>query len=842
MVYRNHYYQINMKIAFVFNFIVALLWFSSVNAQIEDQSVLLTDYKKNIEIPFEKVYLHLDRLYYSAAEDVWIKAYLVDAITNKLSNNSSNLNIELISSGSKIIKRLVLRIDHGVGAGDIHLGDSLASGNYLIRAYTNWMRNFGDVFFFKKEIVIENQMDIKSLNQPDKKESNEKVDVQFFPESGPLIENVHTLVGFKAVNSLGFGCSVSGWVFSSLGDTVTSFTSTHLGMGSFFLFPRKGLKYFATGYAGNGITFKVELPNASETGYSIKVSDINKDYFRVTIKTNQETLDKFPLNEIVIVGTSHNSLCITAKVKVRAINNPVILPKKEFPEGVAQITLMDTIGKTYCERLYYVHPKENYRMSIIPDHEVYAPRQKVTLQIAVKDTSDNPVPANLSVSVVDGNQIEVFEKKPDIISYLLLESEIRGYIEQPFYYFDTTIIGRYQALDNLLLTQGWRNFIWNNIADKATIFNYPAEEGITVSGRLRRIWADKPIPGANISMALLGNDKPLYKVTQTDSSGKFYFDGLDFTGPQNLLLCATDKKDNGEGLILLDSIFTEPAPANFNQAHKSETTANNIPGNIDVHNIIHASDYNEISNYRKKAEQKYNILKQYHITDTIALSEVEVKARKTVKENADGHIRLYGLPDYSLKVTETMATNYRDPIQTLQGRLSGFNITGDQSHGYKFIYHGQKGEPLFLIDGKVVDIETFQSLPVNAIDKIEVIKDGGKLSLYGFRGSFGVISVLTKRGINGPLPPVLNLINQRVNGYYQTRTFYTPRYDVKKPEYEKPDLRTTIHWEPNVVTDEDGNATISFFNADNKTIIKVDVEGIAEPGIPLAGKTSFDVK
>ncbi|MCX6262344.1 MAG: carboxypeptidase-like regulatory domain-containing protein, partial [Bacteroidia bacterium] len=239
------------------------------------------------------------------------------------------------------------------------------------------------------------------------------------------------------------------------------------------------------------------------------------------------------------------------------------------------------------------------------------------------------------VSVVDGNQIEGFEKKPDIISYLLLESEIRGYIEQPFYYFDTTIIGLYQALDNLLLTQGWRNFVWNNLPDEAIKFNYPAEEGFTVSGRLRREWADKPIAGANISMALLGNDKPYYKVTQTDSAGKYYFDGLDFTGPQNLLVYATDKKDKGEGLILLDSIFMEPAPVNLNQAQKSETTAKNIPSNIDVPNLIQVSNYNEISNYMKEAEQKHNILKKYHITDTIALSEVEVKARGPEKENAD---------------------------------------------------------------------------------------------------------------------------------------------------------------------------------------------------------------
>jgi hypothetical protein len=845
-----------MKIAFVFNLMIELLWFSSINAQIEDQSVLLTDHKKNIEIPFEKIYLHLDRLYYSAGEDIWIKAYLVNARTNELSEASNNLNIELISYGSKIIKRLVLRIDNGIGAGDIHLEDSIPSGNYLIRAYTNWMRNFGDVFFFKKEIVIENQMDIKSLNQPDHEEINEKVDVQFFPEGGPLIENVYTLLGFKAVNSSGIGCEVKGQVISSLGDTVASFAGTHLGMGSFFFLPKKGLKYFATGYAGNGITFRAERTNASETGYSIKLSDINNDYFRVTIKTNQETLNKFPLNEIVIVGTSHNSLCITAKVKVRLIDNPVILPKREFPEGVALITLNDTIGKTYCERVYYIHQKKNYHISIIPDQEVYAPRQKVTLQIAIRDTSDNPVSANLSVSVVDGNQIEGFENKPDIISYLLLESEIRGYIEQPFYYFDTTIIGRYQALDNLLLTQGWRNFVWNNLPDKPIKFNYPAEEGITVSGRLRRVWADKPIAGANISLALLGNAKPSYKITQTDSMGKYYFDGLDFRGPQNLMVYATDKKDNGEGLILLDSLFRDPAPIKYDQANKTEAKNKSTFNNIYVTNLIQVSNYNEISNYKKTAEQKHDILKKYNITDTINLNEVEVKARRPEKENADIHLRPYGVPNFSLTVTDRMFSS-PDVFQLLQGRVDGLVIFGDRYTGYQFIFRGQAsghnltsgngylqeaGQPLFLIDGNEVEYATILAIPVTAVDKIEVIKDGGKLALYGFRGSFGVISVLTKRGSNGPLPPVLNFINQRVYGYYQARTFYKPRYDIKKPEYEKPDLRTTIHWEPNVVTDEEGNATISFFNTDSKTIIKVDVEGIAEPGIPLAGKMSFYVK
>ncbi len=807
----------------------------TINPQTENQVPLADRNKKNIEITFEKVYLHLDRPYYSSGEDIWIKAYLVDALTNKLSDNSNNLYVELVSPDSKIIKQIILRMDKGTGSGDMHLEDSIASGNYQIRAFTRWMRNFGEIFFFKKVIVIENHIGVTALNQPQQEESNKKVDVQFFPEGGPLIDNVYTLLGFKAINSSGYSCNVTGKVFSSLGDTITSFSSTHLGMGSFFFLPKKGLKYFATGYAGNGIPFKVELPDALETGYSIKVSDINKDYFRVTIKTNQETLDQFPLNEILVIGTSHNSLRITAKTKVRTIDNPVILPIKEFPEGIALITLMDTSGKTYCERMYYVHQKENYRISIIPDNEVYAPRQEISLQISVKDTSDKPVSANLSVSVVDGNQLNGFEQKSDICSYLLLESEIRGYIEQPYYYFDTTIPDHYKALDNLLLTQGWRNFIWNYLPYTVTNPEYQPETGITVSGKLRRKWTDKPIANAKISMGLFEDNQSSFKYTQTDSTGKYYFEGLNFTGQKDIVVCAADKKGIGEGLISLDSIFGDTAPVTYKLMHKSETKVNEIKNLNEIPSNL------EISDYKEEAVRKYNIHKKYHITDTIGLNEVVVSARRPIKENADGHFRMYGEPDYSYTITDKMA-GFSDAFQTLAGRVAGLYITGDHNHGYSFMFRGMVGQPLFLLDNREVSYETIEAIPVSAIDKIEIIKESGKLALYGMRGSFGVISVLTKRGNNGPILPVLYSIYHRVHGYYQARTFYSPKYNVPQPEYNKPDLRTTIHWEPNVVTDSDGNATVSFFNTDNKAIIKVDVEGIVEPGSPLVGRTSFESK
>lgn len=809
--------------------------FTAIKARAECQDSTAAEYIRNMEIPVEKVYLHLDRPYYSAGDDIWFKVYLVDGLTNKFSDNSNNLYVELISPESKIIKRLNIRIDKGIGTGDFNLKGSIESGNYLIRAYTNWMRNFGETFFFEREIVIENQNSTKVLNQPKQEESNEMVDVQFFPEGGPLIENVNTIIGFKAINASGYGCNVKGKVISSVGDSVASFSGTHLGMGSFTFISKKGLNYFAVGYSDNGIPFKVKLPDAIKTGYSLKVSDVDKDFFSVTIKTNQETLDQFPLQEMVIVGTVRNSLCVTAQFKVKDLTNQVYIPKNEFPDGIARMTLMDKTGKIYCERIFNIRTKENYKISVVPDNKVYTPKQKVTLHISVKDTSNNAVPAYLSVSVVDGNQVKDLENKSCISSYLLLESEISGNIEQPYYYFDPTVTDRYNALDNLLLTQGWRNYTWDYLSDTTLTFGYPVEKGLNVSGRLRLILADKPIVNANISM-YLGNTKytSLFKVTTTDSKGKYNFEGLNFTGRQNIMLCATNKLGMNNGLLSLDSIYPTPAPVNYNLANKHEKIVKDF------------SELNELSRNEKETSLKYNNQERYHLTDTIPLNEISILGRKP--KNEDGHPRLYGEPDFSLTVTDKMY-GYPNVIQALKGRVAGLYITGDPIIGYGISfrrsgYSTKSGgqTPLLQIDGREATLNEVLSLPVLAVDKIEVLKDGGKLALYGFRGSFGVISIFTKRGDYEPPKSGLYSINQPVYGYYRSRTFYSPKYDVQKPENEKPDPRTTIHWEPNVVTGTDGNATVSFYNADNKTNVIVDVEGIAESGIPLTGKTNYTVK
>ena len=111
----------------------------------------------------EKVYLHVDRQSYYPGDDIWFKAYLIDASDQLLSSNSMNLHVELISPGLQIIDSRIIKLENGLGNGDFHLSEKLQSGRYRLRAYTNYMRNFGDQLFFNKDITIINSSDAGKL-------------------------------------------------------------------------------------------------------------------------------------------------------------------------------------------------------------------------------------------------------------------------------------------------------------------------------------------------------------------------------------------------------------------------------------------------------------------------------------------------------------------------------------------------------------------------------------------------------------------------------------------------------------------------------------------------------
>jgi hypothetical protein len=298
---------------------------------------------------FEKVYLHTDRETYAGNEDIWFKAYLVNGQTNVLTTTSNNLYVELISPGARIISHKLIRLDNGLGKGDFHLEDSLPAGTYRLRAYTSWMRNFGDNFIFEKSIRV------ISTSEPAERSTLSKTNMttdpspasqttlpapvlRFFPEGGSLIDGVAGMLAFKVENNTAKGLGARGTIVSSSGTLVTEFTADSSGMGSMFLNAVPGEKYTAKGTFSNGTTFTVPLPNALSQGFSLFIRNTDS-LCRVIISTNTVTYDQQKERLIKLIGRNKGRVVYAIETPLSSLQLALNIPKQDLPMGVVAFTL-----------------------------------------------------------------------------------------------------------------------------------------------------------------------------------------------------------------------------------------------------------------------------------------------------------------------------------------------------------------------------------------------------------------------------------------------------------------------------------------------------------------------
>ncbi len=349
------------------------------------------------KIFFEKVYLHVDRTYYHSGEDIWYKAYLVNAQTLQPISTSNNLYVELIDPNAKIVARNVIRID-SVGTGDFHLRDSSQPGTYRIRAYTNWMRNFGDRFIFEKEIYVStlhksstkgsatnNRITNNTATQI--APSNKKV--QFFAEGGNLLVGVSSNVSFKVQSSHGHSENASGKIVSSKGETVALFETTHLGMGSFIFTPQPGLTYKALIKYTNEPQVEVPFLNVSDNGYVLSVTS-TKDSLKVALKANDATTKQHINDSLQVVVRHAGKSFFKRSLPGNLLEHHISFPAKDLPAGIAYVTLYDSEMRPYTERLVYIDNHQELKVVITPNKEIYASKEESVIDILVTDANDLP--------------------------------------------------------------------------------------------------------------------------------------------------------------------------------------------------------------------------------------------------------------------------------------------------------------------------------------------------------------------------------------------------------------------------------------------------------------------
>ncbi len=731
-------------------------------------------------IPQQKVYLHFDKINYNIDENIYFKAIVTDATTLKPDTLSKLMIVELIDFDKRIVQIKLCKLFEGIASGTFSLSDTLAGGIFRVRAYTPSMQNTEKDLFFTQTISIDNTKNIRNFTRKEKRKFNSKtdnIDCQLFPEGGYLLENFENTVGVKVSDANGNSMQVSGCLKDSKDNIIKELQLFHLGISSFTFKPEKNIKYFVEINVKNK-KYKYSLPKAENKGYLLHIENEN-DSIKISIKTNKNfRSDKFASKIILFAHNNRRPCFVKEDNIVKELNYNI--SKNEFPNGISHITLFDGHLEPLCERLVFVNHNNYIQINY---NNLKRINDSIYFTIQTKNTNSQSIETNLSISITNASVNNQIIQK-NILSALLLTSDLKGKVENPNYYFENNDQEHTQALDNLMLTQGWCRFIWKKVLkSNLAAFKTDADNGIAISGRITKEFFQIPLPDAKVKLTILNQYHDLLSMT-TDENGLFSFDNMNYFDTISVLLEARTKYNKKNLIIEIDT------------GTSVETK------NLQFYEIPEYFD--SLKNFRKK----YAKIKEEDLS-------------------SDGRFRLYNEADCVIKFEEN--NSYTSVLQAIQGKVSGLQISsrgnsmGAQIRGTNSIL--LSSTPLFLVDGTPVSIETVNAMNPVDVDRVEVLKNGAKTAIYGQRGSNGVIAIYTRKGNyfkRGEL-------NFKLLGYAKAIEFYSPKYENTENVASNL-INKTVYWNPIIRTNSNGETSIKFFYPYRSDSLKVNIQGITNSG------------
>lgn len=801
----------------------AIIVFSAVSVSLDAQSLSIDSVLKNHEaVSIEKLYIQTDREFYSLGDTIWYKAYSVDGLSNKPFLSEHNLLVELISEAGNVMIRQNHLLMKGYACGYIQIPDSISPGSYFIRGFTPILERLGENSYFWKMVKIEKIMN--SFEQQAAYGDTLKpsvYDIAFLPEGGTMVYNVLNRIAFKSVTQKGKGIDISGGVFDEEGNQVAEFSTVYQGMGQFSFVPLTGHRYSVR--IKDNPQFKYVFDDIKKDGYVLHAE--RSDSSDVIITVSRNTDDTVP-RKLFLTAMFRDEFIFYLKVDLVSDSRSMRIDKSLFPAGIIKLTLLNDESEPLAERLIFRDKKESrLPVAIKMDKTEYCSREKAILNLDTGIADPDSGFCSMAVSVVNTAYINSNGLSQDILSYLLLDSELKGAIESPSAFFnDDGGLKSAEKLDLLMLTQGWRKYLWDEYHSvKPDYDNIENITGISLSGNVERLIGKKPVKGGEVMLMIFDNIVSIIEL-KTDKEGRFSTGPLYISDSTNIIVQAKNEKDKKYTEIFLDTV-------KYDKQVSVETIRQNLM-EPDIPLKFYRYNY-----YRSHAEKLYNQ------KTGILLEPVIITGKKPERETES---RIYSVADNTLKIRE-QDYSYPDILSYLQGRVPGVNVEGDNVtiRGYSSFSSG--GGAFVMVDGIPYGnderaIEMLKSIPMSVIDRIDILKNISNLALFGSRGSGGVIAVYTKRGeIGVPDPYVFGLITSKIKGYQKMRRFYSPVYDPSKPFSEKPDYRPCLLWNPIISTDKSGKSQIEFFTSDELSDYVVILEGITSDGRMIFSTTEFVV-
>jgi len=834
----------------------------------------------DFDYPREKVFLHFDNNAYLEGDTVWYKAHVVRASSLRPEPLSRVLYVELLGADGRLMERNLLRLDSaGCASGEFILQLPVRRGFYEIRAYTRAMTNWGEEACFSRVIPVfarpDGAIDNSRLDiflpsceadlppvHPRRFpsfEDEKRIRLDFYPESGNRIEGLPGFVAFKLTDGQGKPLDEVVRVLAADGTPITEARPRHEGMAKLLLPADTDGAYALVGDR------RFELPVPTKEDFSMTVErreDGGKD---VTVQKRPGARERL----LGLLVTCREQVCYFDTLTVT--DRPVCmeLPAKALHGGVNRLELFDVEGRSLCRRLVWRKPeKRNLNVEVRQNAMTYGPFSPVALEIYVTDEAGNPVKTSFSLSVRDFEGRLTAGQNETMESDLLLSSELKGYVHNPAFYVEADEPVRREALDLLLMVQGWTANPLEVMTGADTFeLKQPIEEKLTLNGYLYRD-KDKlsPMADATLSLKMFSREGGALEGTaRTDATGFFAFESnLDFCGDWIAQFTTFDDKGRRRGSrVTLDRWFEVPPrpyayeetsllppvpPAVSAESVRTFEWVDTIPRFSAIEEdiaeavVVRAKGTRGLVGGRysynggeqaglQKADIFYNIEREVEMMKD--RGEVPgtiwgLLARLDKGFDYDRSLDVGHTPDGKEYVSEVEKRAYRGAIEPPTDESGGFVGRKDE----KMTYHNRSLAAIFLnnYDKDVMLDEVlwaeeiksavlmhgrskwqkFCSAPLSA-------KGEDALFLYS-RPDYSYFQ--TKRGID----------KRMVQGYSRPRRFYSPQYNgIDLPSAS--DLRRTLYWNPYVQTDAGGKATAVFYsNAREQQHIGISIRGVSRTG------------
>lgn len=780
---------------------------------------IATTFNERFKLLSPSLFVHIDKPLYATGDRLWMSTYLLDAASYQRASGETAIHVDLLTSTGQVVQHQWVRIAEGRGEGHFRLSDTLSTGTYRLRAYTDeddaqlrpaFERSVAIYNLFKNELPIRSD----SVSPP--------VDIQILPEGGRWISGLPARLGIKIVQPDGHGLPADGRIVDDLGIDVVRFKTNRQGMTSVLMEPKPQRTYYAD-VTYNNQPQRIPLPKPDSEGLLLS-ADATSDTTRLALtilSTNRATIDS-----AYILIQQRGRVIDQRKILLQNGLAKVSLPMMSWLPGLAQITLYDTSAKPQAERLVFV-PEfiAPVRVFVSANKPRYQPREQTTLGINLTDNG-SPALAALSASITDADKVPADTADATLPTHLLLTGELRGRIENPNQYVANRSSETRKALDDLLLTQGWRRV--RGTADTDSL------GGVSLMGRILTA-KNQPIPGAQIMVASTAAGQSFVKSAGADEKGHFRLAGLAIRDTISLVAQLMDRQlkkfPTNDAHLILETPGIQWETGKMTR----------VPNWSTLHSHLEAARVRQEANVDLYRDQSAKVLQ-----------EVAVHARKYEDRPEDIQMRSLHNQADAVLVFDDKSPAYQNLYEMIQGRLTGVTVTREGAfvaRSYKVFIRGVSSfksgmQPLYLMDGTPIqdpDGNALLQFNPSDIERIELVKNAGSAGIYGVRGGNGVIAFYTKRrrSMQGKANSKEGMTPIQFIGYPSVqREFYVPRYDtdVAPGSISGPvDHRDVLYWKPLMQTDSQGRSQLRFPLSDVVRTVRVEIQGITADGRPVLG-------